>query len=259
MASPIQFIREQIADAAIDNAKLDLASAGLTYNFGSVGLEAATASAGDDSKKVATTEYVQGELTASALSGGAAIGIVNNKVFVEVIGGSTGLTYSDGTDNALLKIDYADGLEFNLDGKLVAKVSNDAIVLDSQAIALRLNSAALSKDANGLAVVVDDSTLEVDALRGLQVKDKGIGYDQLAFIPTYAEYTASGSQAEFVLNDPIVQGFETATIVFKNGQRMSQVQSNPQADEYTAAGSTITFGSNVTSGAVIQVNTWIAS
>ena len=156
MASPIQFIREQLANSIIDSSKLndsavttdklndnavtadkiDLSNG--TYNFGegSAVLQAATPDQGDNSVKVATTAYVDTAVSDSALSAGQGVDINTGTgvISVDCIG-STGLTFSGAGASALLQIDLsgstlalgADGIKIADDGVGAAQIADGAV------------------------------------------------------------------------------------------------------------------------------------
>jgi hypothetical protein len=300
MASPIQIITEQIADAAISNAKIDsaavtpvkmdLATAGLTYNFGSVALLANTESANDNSNKVATTEYVENAVSASALTGNLGIEINgSNEVNVDIDIGACGLTFSDLTSSGKLQIHVGNGIALDTadDGKVsIDLATNPGLEFDAGQLKVLLNSDAFSLDAQGIAIVVDDASIEISVTNGLQIKDLGVTTAKindlavttgkiaaaavetakladsavtaakLALVPEYEESSMNGSDTTITLGNSVPTGYEKLVAVFKNGQRMAYAASPSGADEYSVSGSTVTFGSAPTSGTLMQVTYW---
>ena len=321
MATPIQFITEQIKDDAITADKIDLGNGTYDFASGSAILQATTQDQSDDSTKAATTAYVRAAVSAISLSEGAGIDITANKVNVDIDLGSAGLTFSGTGDARKLALAIsestprgmglnadgfleiartdANGLEIAGDGNLQVKVKTAggitrdgtnglALVLNSsflevdgsdglQIVAGAIVTASLADDAVTSAKIADDAVgadqlasnavvtasivdanvtaakLASNAVTNAKLGDDSVGIDEIALTDQYEEFTASGSQSLFELNVSAV--LPKFAQVFKNGQRMSlKLSGTPGDDEYTLSGQNLSFGSNVTAGAIIQVS-----
>ena len=299
MATPIQFIREQIANAAIDPSKLDLATSGITYDYSSVALQATTQSQGDDDVNVATTSYVDTAVGNVTVSAGAGIDVSANKISVDIDLASSGLTFAGtgdarkleaainptdadkkglhvGVDGYLaIRTGDAEGFQFTAGGDLQLKLktngnleldgtsglqvlieSDSGIVGGASGLGLNLDAAVLEVDAtDGLRIVagsIDSNLLGTNAVTNAKIGNDAVGINEMAMLSHYEEFTANGSTAAFTVAESKIEYVEMAQ-VFKNGQRMSFVTGTPGNDEYSIATNVITFGANVTNGAIIQV------
>ena len=191
MATPIQFITEQIANDAITADKVDLANG--TYNFASGAvLQATTQSQEDGSTKVATTSYVDTAISNAAISEGPGIDVTGNKISADISLGTAGLTFSATGDAGKLQVALnpsdPSGMEINASGFLgVALEANGAGGIefvgsgsDKGALKVALiASTGLTFNATGIAIALDGATL-VQSTSGLKVKAGGISATELA-------------------------------------------------------------------------------
>lgn len=275
MATPIQFIREQladsvidaskiasdavtnakIADAAVNPEKLELSGTGITYDFGSVVLEAATQSADDNSTKVATTAYVDSAVTSAELSAGAGIDISANKVSIDFEVAASGLTFSGTGDSRQLLIAVSQstprGLGLNEDGYLeIDRDVSGALDFDSDGrifVMVKSNAGILRSAADGLELDLNSSFLEVDATDGLQLVDGGITSGKIANLAIVSDKIATAAVTGAKIASNAITNAKLADNAVKNAEidddavGVDELAITAHYQEFTGDGSTQNF------------------
>ena len=290
MTTPIQFIREQIKDAAIDPSKIDLANGDYDFTAGSALVKVTTQSALDNSIKAASTAYVDAAVVAADITAGAGLLDTANTFSVDITLGASGLTFSAAGDGGKLlaavgpdaatahglelasdgyigiKTSTANGLEIDASGLLAIDIADNSLELGASGLSAKLQSAFFTVEALGIKIadgavntvqLADSSVVNAkigsNAVTNSKLGNDSVGIQQLAMESKYEEFAADGSTSAFTVATAKIEYPEMAQ-VYKNGQRMSFVTSTPGDDEYTIATNVVTFGSNVTNGSVIQVS-----
>jgi hypothetical protein len=264
----IQIRGEQVKDATLSPAKLDLAQ---TYDFTSGVVQVATPSNGSDA---ATKAYVD-SLVADGFQAGDGIAIDTatspDTISVKLAATNPMLQFvGTGTDELQVKLDANKGLTSGPGGLFVqlksetgGSISVDAngLYLADSAIsnaklanftisgkALGANLDGLSAGAssaismtsyNGSAAVsdidvkYDNTTVGKNGSNQLEVKDDSIVTAKLGISSYLEKFTANGAQAQFDLANTIDSKFAYIQ-VFKNGLLMEQVASSPSGkDEFS--------------------------
>lgn len=179
--------------------------------------------------------------------------------------------YVDDEIAALAAPTGGDGI--SIDGSLVVSVdldTNSGLEINAEKLRAKVNAlGGLDRDSNGLRVKLETTnpTLQADgvsgelgvkfdagmfqkASAGLQVKNGGIGADQLASDSVTADkigwsfnmdgFDGDGTQTAFNLSET---AYDAAGImVHVNGQMLERVASTPAFGQYTATATAVTLG-----------------
>lgn len=165
--------------------------------------------AGDGLTKVGNTLSVVASDLVKALSGLAAESN-NFKVILDSTG-NQGLTFNAAGEIKVVEDNIIDtAYALKTDGttkKIQINVdSAGGLQIASSAIGIKLNSAALALSGSGLAVVVDNSSIEVNSSNGLQVKADGIKDTMIDFGHSTGQVDAAD-----IPFDPTGTGYASAT------------------------------------------------
>lgn len=161
----------------------------------------------------------------------------------------------------------------NVDGSLVVSVdldTNSGLEINAAKLRAKVNAlGGLDRDSNGLRVKLETTnpTLQADGVSGelgvkfdagmfqkstsgLQVKNGGIGTDQIAADAISVDKIGWSFEMDYFTGDGSATSFNLANtahdaaaiMCFVNGQKLKRVASTPAFGEYTATASAITLG-----------------
>lgn len=268
MASPIQFIREQIADAAIDPSKIDLSAGAYNFSGGSAVVSVATQSAGDNSIKAASTAYVDAAVVASDIDAGAGILSTGSgpEVFsVDITIGASGLTFSGAGNSGKLLAAIgqsaatrhglelagdgyigiltanANGLEvLAADGSLAVKIGNTSLELVSGGLQAKLQSAFFDVEVGGIGIADNAITplqIASNAVETAKINDLAVTAGKLA---ADSVETAKILDAN-VTTAKIAAANITTALVADNAVTLDKLAMIPAYQEFTGNGSTAVY------------------
>ena len=171
MADNIRISGDQVATATLTPAKLDLATASNDYDFSSCISKAATQDAGTNSTLIATTAFVQQEISELGFTAGAGI-LKDASTSPDTISvdlkTNAGITMSAAGNSGLLQLVAGNGIAVGSGGIVVSARANYGLLVDSNGIQIDLGSDA------GLEFVSGKLEAKVDSVGGIAKISDGL-------------------------------------------------------------------------------------